>query len=333
MDLYIVSSPFQLFLAIGISEEGSKDICILIDEGNILSDYRQVAERHFGDVFYLDFPFGRLSKYLQFNWLAISFAGRVKKLLKALEAKGRINTVYLGNDHFFGNQIIAACVPCRERVFIEDGSALYNNWTFQSSRLRRLFYWLLFGNKAKQIEHMGTAFDYAKRLLLFPELVRPELKSQVNESYEAKHPSKIIAEMFSGLPDVKLLEESISKENVAVFLLSRLDTYAESNWFEKRLDIFDTGSRRILVKEHPMSLRTKNNRIDHLTKIPSLISAELLPGLLNMDMLIGPPTSALYSIRFFFPDIRVVCVVENETAAGTRFVKMLAQTGIDLEIL
>ena len=81
MNLYIISSPYHLLLALAKTDDAKSDFCILIDEDNKLDNYRIIIEESFKKSWYIDFPKGRLDKYLKFNQLNLWFPSELKDIL------------------------------------------------------------------------------------------------------------------------------------------------------------------------------------------------------------------------------------------------------------
>lgn len=357
MNLYIISSPYHLLLALAKTDDAKSDFCILIDEDSKLDNYRIIIEESFKKSWYIDFPKGRLDKYLKFNQLNLWFPSELKDIINFLNAEC-LNEIFLNNDHFFGAQVLANRIKSRSLSYIEDGSIMYNQWIFKYSNFlntyskkpfviflakklpffidkisfffRSLLYILLFGRNAKQIELMGTAFDYKDRYVLFPEYVRYEMVNKTTQYLTSKE-SNLEFKQFKNLPNLANFKKSIiNKSGYVLFILTRLADKESENWIDNVIKKNKVPRHKVLIKQHPLSLNKLNHLQNEYTFIPDEIPLEIIPTIANINVIYGPPSTALYSIKFFYPNVEVFCIINNYQMMTSFFVDMLKKCHVKL---
>lgn len=353
MNLFIISSPYHLLLALNKSNYSKTDYCILIDEENKLSNYKKVIENSFQKSWYVTFPKGRIDKYLQFNQISLIFKFKIRRIIDIVNSDS-INEIYINNDHFFGCQILVNKIKCNSVSYIEDGASLYNQWTYRDSLLlntysknkiliflskkfpkiidkfffliRKYFYIFLFGDNVKQISFMGTAFNYKKMFALYPDFVRTDLKKKVLQ-FES---SKDINLNFINLSKIFKLNNIKKDFKYVVFVLTRLSEDQNEKWIERLVLENSIPKKNILIKPHPLAIYDMNNIKENYMFASNDIPIELLSSIINISHIYGPPSTALYSIKFFNPAINVTCIIKNEKMRNSTLVKMLEKCDINL---
>ena len=357
MNLYIISSPYHLLLALAKADDAKSDFCILIDEENKLANYRIIIEESFKKSWYLDFPKGRLDKYLKFNQLNLWLPSELKKIINFLNAEC-LNEIFLNNDHFFGAQVLANRINSRSVSYIEDGSIMYNQWIFKHSIFlytyskkpfitflaknfpfyidkisfffRALLYILLFGRNAKQIHLMGTAFDYKDRYVLFPEYVRYEMMNKTTQ-YLTSKVNKLEFKQFKNLPNLRSFKKIVvKKSSYILFILTRLADEESEKWINNIIKKNNLPPNRVLIKTHPLSIDKLDQFQNKYTLVPDEIPLEIIPTIVDITDIYGPPSTALYSIKFFYPNIEVFCIIKDHQMKSSSLVGMLKKCHVKL---
>ena len=325
MDLYIVSSPLHLFLTLMSREDHSNSLCILIDEENKLDKYHSLIDKVFKYSFYVNFRYKRISKYLRFS----QYTRYLFKDFRFLRKKGTnktVKNVYLFNDHFFGAQVYLQLMHSANVYFIEDGSCVYNQWVFKNNYTREIFYRILFGKGIQQIKVMGTHPRIESRFLLYPDKARKELQDKKNVQFTPSYNPMLASKKM-----LKIFDYSLTLDNRKriLFVLSRLNTYHEFEWVNNQIGYFNEHGYTCYVKSHPLSALVKNIRSEDAIYLRNDLPVEIIASYIQFDKIYGPPSSALYTIKFLFPKCKVICLSNMDAKLSPDFTKMLLSIGVE----
>ena len=152
----------HMILALLNNKNPADSICIIIDEENKLYKYQEILKSLFKEVFYINFPRGRFSKYYQFS-LYTHFSNKHYSKIKQI-FRYKIENIFIFNDYFFGSQLIMKKFPQAKVTYIEDGSSVYNQWIFETNIWRKLFYLIMFGRSVYCLKLLGTHPRINRRL-------------------------------------------------------------------------------------------------------------------------------------------------------------------------
>jgi hypothetical protein len=325
MNLYIVSSPLHIFLTLLHKKNHSNSFCILIDEENKLKNYYTLISQSFEKSLYIGFPKKRLSKYLKFSLFTKRIFPEYKLFLKIF-ADIKYDNIYLFNDHFIGTQVFINSLNSKKVVFIEDGSTVYNQWIFKKNYARQIFYKIMFGDNVVQVGVMGTHPSIQARLVLYPNNVREELQDNKTSQFIVRSDVKKISEIML---ETLGYHQEIVKNKKALFILSRLNTYCEIEWINAKIKEFSSDNIKCYLKYHPLSDEAVSPINPDTKYLKSDLPVEIIASILDFEVIIGPPSSSLYIVKFLFPNTRVICLSDKKNLLSRKFIKMLTQIGVE----
>lgn len=209
--------------------------------------------------------------------------------------RSAISTIFIFNDLSPETQYLIKKINHSEVVYVEDGSAPYNDHHITRSWLKNILLGALFPFYEK-INVLGTSSLITRSLFSFPEIVRSENK--------IKPASKLDID-FSKINQLKNFYVTQSKSKANTLILTPWKTSIENfltqisrNDYLKESDI---SYKDAIIKSHP--LQRDNETQEGIAKY---VPAELIPIIHpNIKHVIGSRTTALQNIKILYPQINV----------------------------
>ena len=158
--------------------------------------------------------------------------------------------------------------------------------------LRSIFYFLLFGNSAKQIKLMGTAFDYKKRYILYPDHVRSDL---TDKKFQFKPLNKNVIDhtLFYDLQNTDDFSKNNTKSNYSLFILTRLNHTKNLDWIKNIIKSKNINENRVLIKPHPLNMKELLSIKSNYSIVPNELPLEVLPNFISIKDVYGAPSTSL----------------------------------------
>jgi hypothetical protein len=312
--VYLAFTPYHIVLTLIHSERSRDDVVVFIDDQGHHKDYKQIGRELFEHFFYINMREGRPSVLARQLLVSAGNRGRIDCFIKSLMSVAT-GKVYVFNDMVPAGQYIIRQLAAPV-VYIEDGSAAYNNhrvtWPLRKRFARRIAY----GFDFRFINVIGTSDLVSESQFLFPEHARSENKVKPHQHFERKPDCLARLKYFSGLFPAMNSISSTDCANKSALLLVPYLASASGSFIERLSGIIDKLNEKdwvVFLKMHPEDGRQTNKivRREVCTVLPGNMPAELVPAAVrSLKLVIGRQTSALLAIKWLFPNLSVVNLKE-----------------------
>lgn len=306
MNIYIVLTPYHLFLSLIHAERKEDDLVVLIDDNGQLGKYEIVGSKLFCFFIYINRS-SVMNKYLS-RQLLFNAGNKISLDDIVLIARNReCDKVFAFNDANAAAQyllrkikLFTSCKVC----YIEDGAAPYNNHNIKWSFMHKVKCWIAYGLRYEFVSVLGTSKLIDGSLFLYPELVRIENKikpfSEFNIDINCNYKINELADLLD------LVEYFQFKKTVSVlFLLPREfnNNHKLSGLICDYIIKLNSFGVEVFVKHHPLDKYFFDFPID-CKVISSFVPAEIIPSKYsNLKVVFGFDTTSLMAVKKIYPDI------------------------------
>lgn len=333
---YIVATPCHLIFTLLHQKLKQGDIIVLINKNgvfDIFHDYVSLFSNKYDICYIEERNEMSLRDSISLTWFGRRFfKNNVDiKLEENSFLNKRMDSVYVFNDSPLFTQYIIRQLSYKELVYIEDGSAPYNEHKLNRSFSRVILKRLFFGFDYDFLKVIGTSRYINRSLFSFPNFVRDENKNKPVEKLKFSNSNKDVCSSVSN--DMINLTSSID-EPITVILCPLMET-VDNN--EELLSITvglvekEVLRSSVWIKFHPREpsvVRERFNDIPNIVLLPQGIPAEMiLLSNYKINKLIGFNTSALYTV--YALGLNEVIAVENyHFAANDKYIDFLDSLGV-----
>lgn len=302
-NLFICLTPLHTLIAYLSSFRRPQDVIVLIDQNGVLNEWAKIVKEKnlFINFIYVN---SKVDKYrLPFYYLGLSF-GKLPSNFDAFIIKNKdvlFEAIYCFNDLAPQTQFLLWQIQHKEAVYIEDGSAPYNDHAINNNGIKVLLVRKLFSNFYTQIKVLGTSHYIERSLFMYPDFVRSENKIKPYSKLElSENKRQKIIDLFLTTERQKNLNENFC----LVFTNLKISANELIKSAVATLGDDCTDNLRILIKDHPLSPASTNSK--KYTIVDKNIPSELIPLLYpNVKYVFGFGTTALQNISLFYPNIKI----------------------------
>lgn len=314
MATFLALTPYHILLSIISAKQKPQDSLIIIDESGNLSNYQPIGEKFFHKSRYIKFTEKGIQRIIKYN--RITNPERIRKILLEIKSiqKEKDEPIYVFNDScplvqvFIQNSI-------SKIVYIEDGSAPYNDHQINNTKIKILLHKIAYGWNYESPSILGTSSKVAESVLTFPGLARAENRIKPIHQFICKENKyKLMKDVFNLLNNAspKTLSAPSSSEGASLILLPKFST-SSRELLDELIFIanrnLDTG-RAIYLKGHPLTAKPVPSEEKMFpigcTWLAPEIPSEILPAALpEIDSIIGPPSTSLLAAKFLYPNLSV----------------------------
>jgi hypothetical protein len=331
--VFIALTPFHLLLSLVSAERSSSDAIILLDEEGTLGRYEHPMRELCGDFQYISYPRqAKLRKIAALRFGRATGLGRtLREYTSRLNMSG-VRRAFVFNDNAPVSQFLIDGLQCEDVLYVEDGSAPYNDHEISNPLKKRVLYRLAYGRFYRCASVLGTSTYITGARYTFPNLIRSE-----NRNVPAKQFSPVTnyAELMKRFIDVFPEGRQVTaelRETAVVLVLPGRGFAGDPRLVAQLSGVLrrcrEAGCKAVL-KTHPLDPPLVSNRLElaDFIVLPSHLPAEALPAALpGLKVVYGPPNTTLLACRFFFPSVATRCLtVEGERSS--RLLRVLSAVG------
>lgn len=315
------------------SERAANDVVIMIDFNGRLQNYQTVGQNLFSSFHYINMSAG--SNKIIARQLRLPTTN--KRKLDAIISQtpsGLISNIYVFNDAIPAGQYFIRKTKGKA-VYVEDGSAPYNDHFFTWSRANRFKYWVAYGSKYHFVNVLGTSPLISESLFLNPTLVRKEnTKNPFREFLVNPNFTSIIRDLAHELSSIN---DPLTKDvkRAALILLPSLmampPAYTKKIWFIIE-NLIENGWG-IYLKQHPLDGTILEDIKPNMscTVLSNTMPAEMLPVVFQrIEVVIGRETTSLLSIKHLFPNLQVINLIDDN-AEPSQYQIAMTRAGVTMK--
>lgn len=317
---YFISSPLHFLYAVNMAIRYSDASNIAVITSAVESNARLLARviRRDGRIF---------SDVITFaSQPGLSRTRRRRQRMKVLRAyisAHPADMIFTGTDRHVEFQFAMHCAhrlnPSVEGIYLDEGTHTYlgnkRMHQFQHKYGDAVLKKLVYGFWWKNPVIMGTSGWIQKVYATFPALVHPLYKDKTVLPVDGRYFDHPAFERISGiLLDEAHIERATLSGVEFVVLLTHDSHYADAEGhIEKLMQVLGAhcAPERIAIKAHPRSrlLATLQARYPQSVHLDNRVGFELLLPLFEEHcVFVGDVTSALFTIKWFKPDRRVIAI-------------------------
>lgn len=321
-NLFICLTPLHVFTAITSTLFSTTDRILLIDQNGTLKNFYELLNqsRIVDNLTYFDSRTGATR-----NIISYAFESFKKSPISLLaQSITSIAKAYIFNDLAPETQYILKNTCHRDCIYIEDGSAPYNNHYIKRSWLKRKILQLAFKHY-EPIHVLGTSKYVAFGYYSFPELIRNENRIKPQRKLNTRNDTAEIV--------TKILR-SIKKNNgdeIEVLIFTPMTT-ENIDFMEKIIShcrLLDYKTHTVLIKNHPLAKHKPP--IKNFIEAPNHIPGELIPHIYpSIKIVLGSNTSALQNIRRLFPNILALNFTKTPNGSYESFLEKIGVKNINI---
>ncbi len=351
-ELYVSYTPYHILLNSSIAfyrdESIEKDLIIIEDFSNakeIVNGLKNWGENPFKEIVLIDgkFSLDLVSKKSVLNIFkrnsVVNLFRKGVSTLKKRYGNMTFDTVFTCNDERPQSQYLEN--KCRKNnglnVYVEDGSALYNDHVGSSLPfLEYIFIKLYVGSWYEDISIIGN-YKFTDEIRAFrPDLVREDLKNKKIEPIDVEN---FVDLKRTGLTESILNElqfkQPLNKDYIIIFL-PHSSLIKEKNLLSLYKEIIsglENYNDNILLKYHP---REKDHYLGNVGKdisgIPKSIPSEiiLLQMIENPPIVIGDVSTCLLTSKVLKKESHVISLIDILNIESKNLKRVFENIGVDM---
>jgi len=173
MNIYIALTPYHLILSLASSSLRRGDAIIFIDQFAQLKKYSRLEklEEALGVLVIYVPGIGKSiwARCLALNPVFSKFWFSMRRSIAKLCDREAVKTIYVFNDSCPEAQFVLRAIKANTVVYIEDGSAAYNNHCLKVRSWHKVSDRLLYGMGFKRVDRIGGSDYVDSALYTYPE--------------------------------------------------------------------------------------------------------------------------------------------------------------------